>query len=152
MSATVDNAGLIVDNPSDSVHKSTAGPSPELDTSGNQHQPAEKASATSPVDSGASGASLPPDKRPRVSTGSTRSADIPNVPGPFEEPKPDSKSPSDLPPAYERLGRLNATSEREIIEGYGTCGRCGGTGSITYDVGRYVSCPRCGGTGRKPDR
>jgi len=52
------------------------------------------------------------------------------------------------------LRSLNATTERELLEGYGRCGRCGGTGAITTVCfgsrgAIYVDCPRCNGTGRK---
>jgi hypothetical protein len=51
------------------------------------------------------------------------------------------------------LRALNATSELELLEGRGICGRCGGTGSVVVDELRATvrgSCPRCGGSGRKP--
>lgn len=44
------------------------------------------------------------------------------------------------------------TSEVELLEGYGVCGRCGGSGRVTGTgerAGRSVDCPRCGGTGAK---
>jgi DnaJ-class molecular chaperone len=54
----------------------------------------------------------------------------------------------------ERLDRLNATSERELLEGYGRCSRCGGSGIVAAPGEtsstrvRMLECPRCGGSGR----
>lgn len=44
-----------------------------------------------------------------------------------------------------------ATSERELLEGYGVCGRCYGSGCVGEDgrPGFTHDCPRCGGTGIK---
>lgn len=43
--------------------------------------------------------------------------------------------------------------ESVLMEGYGVCGRCTGSGhvpaSILGDPHRLTTCPRCGGTGRK---
>lgn len=51
----------------------------------------------------------------------------------------------------EALRVLNALSEAAILEGYGVCGRCGGTGFLAFDddAHRYRECRRCDGTGRK---
>lgn len=43
-------------------------------------------------------------------------------------------------------------TEAELLEGYGVCGRCSGSGSIGgmgVNGGRRIDCPRCDGTGRK---
>jgi hypothetical protein len=72
--------------------------------------------------------------------------------GPQDSPIAPSTYRSDtIDEALEALERLNATSERELLEGYGRCGRCGGTGAVArFGSAVYVDCPRCGGTGRKP--
>lgn len=74
---------------------------------------------------------------------------------PLDRSDPDRPPPGGRDP-LERLGRLNATSERELLEGHGTCGRCGGTGVVEVEsrfaYGRTRDCPRCDGTGRKPAR
>lgn len=44
-----------------------------------------------------------------------------------------------------------STTESELLEAYGVCGRCAGSARIssTTRPELWLTCPRCGGTGRK---
>lgn len=65
---------------------------------------------------------------------------------------PAGNSPESLEASLDRINVHIPTSEVELLEGYGVCGRCSGTGRITGTgerAGRSVDCPRCAGTGAK---
>jgi hypothetical protein len=77
-------------------------------------------------------------------------------PSPGADAEPTDAERSAFPPSwalrdYPPIG--NVTSERELIEGRGICGRCGGTGVVALglvgDPLHTRDCPRCDGTGRK---
>jgi hypothetical protein len=66
--------------------------------------------------------------------------------------RPVRTSRSDAEASLETLERLNATSEIELLEGRGMCGRCCGCGLVIDREASpmaWVDCPRCDGTGRR---
>lgn len=68
---------------------------------------------------------------------------------------PPAGRPESLRSEAPRPSPYRPTSELELLEGYGICGRCQGRGVVVADEVRadplqLRSCPRCGGSGRKP--